>query len=53
LLPFVLAYPVLALVVYPFGKGGRAQQHEEPHSLRGYGRGRHERCDRTYDRDRF
>jgi len=37
LLPIVLAYPVLALVFYPFGKNGGAQRHQ----------------DRMYDGDRF
>ena len=37
LLPVVLVYPVLALVFYPFGKGGGALRHE----------------DRMYDGDRF
>jgi len=53
LLPFVLAYPVLALIFYPFGKGDGTRWSEEPDSHRGHGRGRDERYDGTYDVDRF
>jgi hypothetical protein len=49
LLPIVLAYPLLALVFYPFGRGGGTEWHEEPDCHRGYDRSRDER----YDRDRF
>lgn len=42
LLPFVLAFPILALIFYPFGKGPGARRHEEPDGDRGY--------DRPYDR---